>query len=118
VRACTPLTARPVTQLTTEERLLADALENGAPRLRPGAAARLLGAEAARLEAQLRAQTVTQDQILERTTSGLRLDQAAAAYAVLTSSRRAEVMAGPAGSGKTRTIAELARIWREARMAR
>jgi ATP-dependent exoDNAse (exonuclease V) alpha subunit len=44
----------------------------------------------------------------------LRLDQAAAAYHVLTSSHRAEVLAGPAGSGKTRTIAELARIWQQA----
>ena len=35
---------------------------------------------------------------------------------MLTSSRRAEVMAGPAGSGKTRTVAEMARIWREAGM--
>jgi hypothetical protein len=35
---------------------------------------------------------------------------------VLTSARRAEVLAGHAGSGKTRTVAELARIWHEAGM--
>ena len=103
-------------QLTLEERLLAHAQENGAPCLQPVAAARLLGADQAHVEAQLQAQTPTQDLFLERVASGLRLDQAAAAYVVLTSSRRAEVMAGPAGSGKTRAIAELARIWRDAGM--
>ena len=45
------------------------------------------------------------------TGTGLRMDQAAAAYFVLTSPRRAEVMIGPAGTGKTRTATELARIW-------
>jgi hypothetical protein len=104
------------TQLTMEERLLSHAQENGAPRLDPAAAAQLLGADRARLEAQLQAQSVTPDAISEHTGSGLRLDQAAAAYAVLTSARRAEVMAGPAGSGKTRTVAEMARIWRDAGM--
>src|ERR1022692_3537139 len=99
-----------------EERLLTHAQENGAPRLDPATAAQLLGADQARLEAQLQAQTATPDAISEHTGSGLRLDQAAAAYAVLTSTRRAEVLAGPAGSGKTRTVAEMARIWREAGM--
>jgi conjugative relaxase-like TrwC/TraI family protein len=103
-------------QLTLEERLLAHAQENGAPCLQPATAARLLGADQAHVEAQLQAQTPTPDLLLERVVSGLRLDQAAAAYVVLTSSRRAEVMAGPAGSGKTRTIAELARVWRDAGM--
>ena len=92
-------------QLTMEERLLTHAQETGAPRLQPAVAAQLLGAEQARLEAQLQAQTAAQDVIPARTGSGLRLDQAAAAFLVLTSARRAEVMAGPAGSGKTRTIA-------------
>jgi conjugative relaxase-like TrwC/TraI family protein len=103
-------------QLTMEDRLLTCAQENGAPRLAPATAAHLLGADQARLEAQLQAQTVTPDAISEHTGSGLRLDQAAAAYLVLTSARRAEVMAGPAGSGKTRTVAEMARIWRDGGM--
>ena len=103
-------------QLTLEERLLAQAQQTGAPRLQPAAAARLLGADQAHLQAQIQAQTPTRDLCLERVASGLRLDQAAAAWAVLTSGRRAEVMAGPAGSGKTYTIAEMARIWREAGM--
>jgi conjugative relaxase-like TrwC/TraI family protein len=101
-------------QLTLEERLLAHARETGAPRLPPAAAARFLGAEQAHLEARLQAHAPDHDDFLERPGSGLRLDQAAAAYHVLTSSRRAEVLTGPAGSGKTRTIAELARIWRQA----
>ena len=103
-------------QLTLEDRLLADAQEPGAPRLEPATAARLLGADQARLEAQLEAHAASPDAISQLTGSGLRLDQAAAAYLVLTSSRRAEVMAGPAGSGKTRTVAEMARIWRDAGM--
>ena len=87
-------------QLSLEERLLSQAQETGAPRLRPATAAQLLGAEQARLEAQLQAPAATQDAISEHTRSGLRLDQAAAAYFVLTSARRAEVMAGPAAPGK------------------
>ena len=38
--------------------------------------------------------------------------------AALTSARRAEVLAGPAGSGKTRTVAEMARLWRRRAWAR
>jgi conjugative relaxase-like TrwC/TraI family protein len=103
-------------QLTLEDHLLANAQEGGAPRLQPATAARLLGADQAHLEAQLRAQKSTQDLFLERVASGLRLDQATAAFEVLTSGRRGAVMVGPAGSGKTRTITEMARIWRDAGM--
>jgi len=101
-------------QLSLEDRLLAHTQEQGAPRLDPATAARLLGAQQAHLEAQLQAQTTTEGAISEHTGSGLRLDQAAAAYHALTSTRRAEVLAGPAGSGKTRTLAEMARIWLKA----
>ena len=105
-------------QLDLEARLLADARQTGAPRLDPAHAAHLLGADEAQLLAHLRpAHDGATD--LGATPAvpagcGLRGDQAAAAFWVLTSERRAEVLAGPAGSGKTRTVAELARIWREA----
>ena len=103
-------------QLAMEDRLLADAQETGAPRPEPATAARLLGADQARLEAQLQAHNADPGAVTELTGSGLRLDQAAAAFWVLTSARRAEVLAGPAGSGKTRTVAEMARVWQAAGM--
>jgi TrwC relaxase/AAA domain len=103
-------------QLTLEDRLLTHAQETGAPRLEPVTAAHYLGADQAHLEAQLQAPNTDPGAISQLTGAGLRLDQAAAAYLVLTSSRRAEVLAGPAGSGKTRTVAEMARIWRNAGM--
>ena len=98
-------------QLAMEERLTAKAQEPGAPRAEPALAARLLGADQAQLEAQLHpeAQPAT-----EQTGSGLRLDQAAAAYLAVTSGRRVEILVGPAGSGKTRTAGEVARLWRAA----
>jgi TrwC relaxase/AAA domain len=101
-------------QLTMEERLTARAQEPGAPRIEPELAARLLGADQAQLEAQLQAAAQPASAGQEPTGSGLRLDQAAAAYLAVTSHRRAEILVGPAGSGKTRTAGEVARLWREA----
>ena len=100
-------------QLTLEERLLAQAQEPGAPHLDPAVAARLLGADVERLQAQLQpgADAVA---VAGTTGSGLRMDQAAAAWYVLTSPRRAEVMVGPPGTGKTRTAIEMARAWQQA----
>ena len=46
--------------------------------------------------------------------AGLTDDQAQAAYGVLTSSRAIDILVGPAGTGKTRTVAKLAEVWREA----
>jgi len=104
-------------QLTMEEQLAAQAQQRGAPRLAPEMAAPLLGADQAQLEAQLDAAAHGADQAQgEPTGSGLRLDQAAAAFLALTSDRRAEVLVGPAGSGKTRTAAQVARLWRQAGM--
>jgi hypothetical protein len=101
-------------QLSMEDRLTAQAQERGAPRLAPGLAARLLGANREQLEAQLGAGSPDAEAAQQITGSGLRLDQAAAAFAVLTSDRRAEILVGPAGSGKTHTAACAAMLWRQA----
>jgi hypothetical protein len=107
-----PGTARYATagQLEMEGELIQQAQTQGAPRLPREVAARLLGADAATLEAQLRerAQDATQ-----RTRTGLRMDQAAAALCALTSGRRAEVIVGPAGTGKTFMVAAVARAWQQ-----
>jgi hypothetical protein len=47
----------------------------------------------------------------QRTGSGLREDQAAAALAVLTDGRRVSVINAPAGSGKTHVTSEIGRLW-------
>ena len=113
-------------QLAMEERMLAQARATGAPRLDRAQAAHALGADPARLEDALAGRAAAQD---ERThdahseraddtaggaRSGLRVDQAAAALAALTDGRRVSVINAPAGSGKTRVLAEAARIWTQA----
>ncbi len=101
-------------QLSLEDRLAAQVRERGAPCLEPDLAAALLGADQAQLEAQLGAASPDTDAAQRLTGSGLRLDQAAAAFAVLTSDRRTEILVGPAGSGKTRTAATAAAVWQQA----
>ena len=96
-------------QLSAEERLVAQAQAQRAPQLPRELAARHLGADAAVLEAQLRERA--QDARERVTRRGLRLDQAAAVYHVLTSRRVAEVVVGPAGTGKTRVLAAAAQAW-------
>ena len=105
-------------QLAMEERMAAQASATGAPRVSRAEAAHALGAEPARLEDALagRAHGVrepqdTRDAHDTHTGSGLREDQAAAALAVLTDGRLVSVLNAPAGSGKTRVLAEAARIW-------
>jgi hypothetical protein len=98
-------------QLSLEERLLASAGAQSAPFLDAERAAKELGAELAELDATLRSRAAAGRGGLAG--SGLRMDQAAALHQILTSPRTAEVLVGPAGSGKTRTLAEAARIWRE-----
>ena len=98
-------------QLTLEERLINEAQRHGAPYLSRADAAMLIGADARTLDAQLCVK-------VERaragsTTSGLRLDQAAALYHVLTSPRIVEILVGPAGSGKTRTLVHAAWAWQQ-----
>jgi hypothetical protein len=98
-------------QLSLEDKLLAQAQAQAqnAPRLPGELAARRLGADPALLQAQLRERP--QDARKEATQDGLRLDQAAAAWHVLTSARTVEVITGPAGTGKTRVLAAAARAW-------
>ena len=96
-------------QLSLEDTLVAQACTQGAPRLPGELAARRLGADPALLQAQLRERA---DEARGRVTQhGLRLDQAAAVWHVLTSARTVEVITGPAGTGKTRVLAAGARAW-------
>ncbi|HEY5990745.1 MAG TPA: AAA family ATPase, partial [Streptosporangiaceae bacterium] len=45
-------------------------------------------------------------------------DQTQAAYGLLTSGRAIDILIGPAGTGKTRTVAKIAEAWRDARVGR
>jgi conjugative relaxase-like TrwC/TraI family protein len=96
-------------QLAMEERMVAQA---GAARVNRAQAAHALGADPALLEDALAGGVHdardTQD---TRTVGGLREDQAAAALAVLADGRLVSVLNAPAGAGKTRVLAEAARIW-------
>ena len=101
--------------------MVAHAGADGAPRVTRAQAAHALGADPARLEDALagRARDTGEAQDARnvqdtRTGSGLREDQAAAALAVLADGRLVSVINAPAGAGKTRVLAEAARIWAEA----
>ena len=96
-------------QLTLEERLVAHAQTQGAPHLPGELAARRLGADPAQLRAALGGRA--HDAREHAAPRGLRLDQAAAAWHALTSPRTVEVITGPAGTGKTRVLAAIARAW-------
>jgi conjugative relaxase-like TrwC/TraI family protein len=111
-------------QLDTEARLLHAAAQTGAPRVAPDRAARALGADRARIEARLWREhgdpaapgmaDTSQGAEPPLSTAGLADDQVQAAYGVLTSGRAIDILVGPAGSGKTRTVAMLAQVWRDA----
>ena len=96
-------------QLAMEERMIAQAGASGAPRMDRTHA---LGADPAELEETLTGRA--EDANAPRTQSGLRADQAAAAWSVLTDGKLVSVINAPAGSGKTRVLAEAARIWEAA----
>lgn len=98
-------------QIGMEERLLAQAQRDCAPRLSREEVARQLGADAEALDAQLLARAQDARASAGATGCGLRMDQGAALHHVLASPRVAEILVGPAGSGKTRTLAEAARAW-------
>ena len=93
--------------------MVAQAQAATAPRMTRAAAAAALGADLARLERAL-AGDAEPDADAAGTGSGLREDQAAAALSVLTDGRRVSVINAPAGAGKTRVLAEIAKAWREA----
>jgi len=95
-------------QLAMEEKLCQQAQRQGAPALDREFAAEHLGAGARELEATLH--TRAQDAVTH-TRTGLRMDQAAMIYEGLTSGRRMSVGVGPAGSGKTFTVAAGAKAW-------
>ena len=96
-------------QLVMEERMRTQARADNAPRLTRAQAAHALGADLARLDDALTGRANdTQDQ---RTQTGLREDQAAAALSSLTDGKRVAVINAPAGSGKTRVLAEIGKAW-------
>ena len=92
--------------------MIAQASASGAPQLTRAQAAHGLGADLAQLDDALAGRTSDAD--AQRTQSELREDQAAAALAALTDGKLVSVINAPAGSGKTRVLAEAARIWTEA----
>ena len=96
--------------------MAAHAGTDGAPRVTRAQAAHALGTDPARLEDALAGRA--RDAQAARTGSGLREDQAAAALAVLADGRLVSVLNAPAGAGKTRVLAEAARIWAEAGLGR
>ena len=96
-------------QLVMEERMLTQAGADGAPRLTRAQAAHALGADPAQLEDALAGRAP--DARDRRTRTGLREDQAAAAWSALTDGRRVSVINAPAGSGKTWVLAEAGRAW-------
>jgi len=99
-------------QLAMEERIVAQASASGAPHMARTQAAHALGADPARLEDALAGHALgARDAQDARTGSGLREDQVAAALAALTAGQLVSVINAPAGSGKTRVLAEAARIW-------
>ena len=95
-------------QLSMEEQLLQDAQGVCTARLHRAESAQMLQADPDHLEQALHDRAQDASTVLP---GGLREDQAAAIHHALTSARTVEVITGPAGSGKTRTLAEAARMW-------
>jgi hypothetical protein len=103
-------------QVAMEERMLAQARADGAPRLTRTSAARALGAEPDRFDCAREGEAHDAHELHTRT--GLREDQAAAVLALLTDGKRVSVLNAAAGSGKTRVLAEAGRVWESAGLGR
>jgi conjugative relaxase-like TrwC/TraI family protein len=99
-------------QLDLEERLVAMAAAPGAPRLSTPESARFLGADAARLGADLR-EPAHSDALRAPVACGLTRAQAAAAHHAMTDPCRVSVILAPAGSGKTTTAGVIAAAFRK-----
>jgi conjugative relaxase-like TrwC/TraI family protein len=99
-------------QLSREEQLVAQSGARGGPCMSPEEAARALGSTTAELTAALG----ELPEIGATAAGALRMDQAAAAFHVLTSDRRVEVIVGPAGAGKTRVLAAIGSAWLRGRV--
>ncbi len=99
-------------QLDLEERLVAMAGAPGAPRLSTQESARLLGADAAQLDADLR-EPAHSGALRATVACGLTRAQAAAAHHAMTDPCRVSVILAPAGSGKTTTAGVIAAAFRE-----
>ena len=104
-------------QLTMEQRMVALARRDGAPRMGRAEAARALGADLIQLD-RAPAGDAQDDTQGARTRTGLRADQAAAALSVLTDGKRVSVLDAPAGSGKTWVLAAAGRTWAAAGLGR
>jgi hypothetical protein len=100
-----------------EERMVALARSDGAPRMDRAEAARALGADLAQLDGAL-AGDAREDAQGARTRTGLRTDQAAASLSVLSDGKRVSVLNAPAGSGKTWVLAAAGRAWAAAGLGR
>ena len=97
-------------QFSIEQRLVNAASTMGSPVLGKQALAEKLGTTPEALEAQLKVRAVDSVDVLP---SGLRLDQAAALFHVLTNTRTANVLVGCGGTGKSHCAAFAARTWKE-----
>ena len=97
-------------QLSIEQRLVSAASVMGSPVLDRQALAGKLGSTPEMLEAQLKLRAAESREVLS---SGLRLDQAAALFHVLTTPRTANVLVGPGGSGKSHCAAFASNVWKE-----
>ena len=115
-------------QLDTEARLLRAAAQTGAPNLARDRAARALGTDRAPLEARLwrehgagaapGGELARDGSEAPLSSAGLTDDQVQAAFGILTSGRAIDILVGAAGTGKTRIVAVLASIWRDAGVGR